>query len=111
MKRADGEIVATPEEGNKGIEASVVEPRVARSSLVAAAAEFLTTVAIRAAQNHTGCRLEESLSSRPRPRPINTASVPPDGDSSVPASGLPRIERVDGDFNKPGSVLLVGGSR
>ncbi len=60
MKNTDQELSLPTRNGPKRSDASVAEPGATRPSLLAKVADFVITVAIRAAQNHTACCLEES---------------------------------------------------
>ena len=111
IKSATGEIVAKTADKTEPTEVAVAKRSTTFSSLLGGAASFLTTVAIRAAQNYAACCLEECLAPPRLPKSSKTGPVPASDDYTEPDGRRSRIERVNGNHEKIESVLFVGGSK
>lgn len=113
MSPATRETVAVGAEGNRETEAAVAlaQPGSPHATLAGELARFLTTVAIRAAQNYTACRLEEWLASRPGLGTHNLASASHVSEGAAHPGGCRPIELSGEDREKPGLDSFAGTSR
>ena len=111
LKRANQASVATGAQEIKETQPRSAERSTIPPSLLGGAASFLTTVALRAAQNYAADCLEEWIIPRRTVETTRNGHVPTGDDSSMPDGCRRRLERVEGGCEKIGSVLLVGGSK
>jgi hypothetical protein len=111
MTTANREIVEKEEPVIKETQAPVVERSTTRQSLLGEAAGFLTTLAVRAAQNYAAYCLEDWIAPRRALAATKTSLVPATDDSSMPCGRRSPPERVNGSDGRLESVLLVGGSK
>jgi len=87
------------------------EPSSKRTGLVAEVARFLTSVAVRAAQNYAACCLEEWIAPRRVVGATKPVIPPTTDDSPRPTGRARRPERHDGGCDKHQPILVSGGSR
>jgi hypothetical protein len=111
MNRASPESIPQDAADIKQLQVPDAERSTSRPSLLCEAASFLTTVAVRAAQNYAACCLEEWIAPRRVLGDSKSGPIPSSDEASTPDHRRGRTERATGVCDKLESVVLAGGSK